>query len=230
MKKTISEKQIRYIIRSELKSFMIQEGFMEDLTQFGKEYTKGLAQTFKTGMAKSAIPSIRDKFAIKEPNEFGEIKQEINFLLPEIEENLKNLYILFFNEKMQHKSNELNKIISVLQKLKNLNFSTSLREQSDYDIDPTTGAPVTKPINKMIPQLRSEIINQISTFTGGKDIETNSSLIASKIAIEMIGLYERAIKLPNLSQEIITKLQTLVSKVIQHITKVSQQQATTTTT
>jgi hypothetical protein len=97
MKKTISEKQIRYIVRSELKNYLINEGLLDDFKTnvasqiFNKDNLTQAFNKYKTDLASAA--------GIKTgTTQYQEIKNELDKLqVPSTQ--LQNIYNMFYNPK-----------------------------------------------------------------------------------------------------------------------------------
>jgi hypothetical protein len=97
MKKTISEKQIRYIVRSELKNYLINEGLLDDFKTnvasqiFNKDNLTQAFNKYKTDLASAA--------GIKTgTTQYQEIKKELDKLqVPSLQ--LQNIYNMFYNPK-----------------------------------------------------------------------------------------------------------------------------------
>ncbi len=224
MKIVITETKLRNIIRTELKNYLIQEGIGDvfssmgaGLKNIGSTIKKDFSDTFKQSAQKSVFSSMTDKFGSKVPPQFSQIQSQIQFLLPEKLENIKTLYTLFFSENMQYNANDIKKIVQILNKLPEI-LKGKLKEQvSEYDIDPTTGAPVAKPATKRIAEFSNALTQITKNFENKSNMNENSSLIAANIVFNIIKFYELALGLPEIKDEVKSKLTELTQNVEKHL-------------
>jgi hypothetical protein len=232
MNKTITEAKIRSIVKSELKQFLINEGFFDTIkggSKTGMEATKkALSPAFdeiESGFRKGA--GKEQKANVSNLTQFNEIKPQLQFLKPEMVPLFNKLYEALYTAKnTQEELNLIKKLALSVTKCKNILTKKYITlPAEEYRIDEQVNSEeIIKQIKVQLTSVHKKVVKIQDDSQTKKQVALYS---AATIVRNLVVLTNLAINMNKIDKNVRDNLNQLFTKIINHFEQLLSNEAST---
>jgi hypothetical protein len=232
MNKTITEAKIRSIVKSELKQFLINEGFFDTIKggfKTGMEATKkALSPAFdeiESGFRKGA--GKEPKANVSKLDQFNEIKPQLQFLKPEMVPLFNKLYeILYTAKNTQEELNLIKNLASSVTTCKNILTKKYITlPAEEYRIDEQVSSEETiKQIKVQLTSVHKKVVKIQDDSQKNKQVALYS---AATIVRNLVVLTNLTINMNKIDKNVRNNLKQLLDNVVKHFKNLQLNPAST---
>ena len=225
MNKVITESQIRFVVRNELKNYLVQEGFFSDFAKTGK-------QIFGSENIKKALSHVIGK-DYKPSGEYGEIAAILTPLQVN-SQSLKPAYEMLYKKDKNNKSvvsitdvqkrqflDTITKIEKILQPLFKKKFEMVIPApmQEAAATSPTTSV---KPTTKTAQGNLNKIYTDLKTnYDNSKQKDDIAGLLINAIGMYIVSVANLVLNTKNLQPQQTAQIQKFFEKLKDHAKNIS---------